>query len=400
MIDINNHPIWEGSLVWGKINPLKKRAHLIRFFVAKQYAKLFPRSIFIGVTGSVGKTTTTNACKAVLDEKFITLATAPSLDTILNLPLTLLKVRPKTQKVVLELGIEYPGEMEYYLSMVSPMVGIVTKISLQHSEFLGGIEKIADEKGKLIEQLSEDGFAILNYDDYPTRKLADKTKAQVIFFGTDPKKCHIWADKIQIRDLRTTFQLNYGVERVEISSNLLGHHQVYPLLAAAALGISQDLSLTTIKKGLEKLEPAEHRMQPVAGFNGSILLDDTYNAAFTAVEEALETLNRIPARRRIVVLGQMKELGEYTEKLHRLIAQTIYKNKLDLVFLGGGDTQYINDELLNLGFNPDKIFYNLQNPQISSMLLKVLSKGDVVLVKGARTVLLGEVVKRLAKRKN
>lgn len=399
MIDINSHPIWKGNSVWGSINPIKKRAHLIRFFLARQYAKFYPRELFVGVTGSVGKTTTVNACKAVLSEKFITLSTQSSLDTILNLPATLLKVRPKTQKVILELGVEYPGEMEYYLSMIKPSVGVVTKISLQHSEFLGGIEKIASEKGKLIEQLPKEGFAILNYDDLPTRKLAAKTEAQVIFYGTDSQKCHIWADRVQIKDLQTNFQLNYGVERIEVNSQLLGNHQVYPLMAAAALGISQGLNLITIKKGLEKLEPEMHRMQTFEGFNGSIILDDTYNAAFSAVEEALETLNRIPARRRIAVLGEMKELGQFTQKLHRLIAQTIFKNKLDLVFLGGGDTKYINEELLNLGFNPERVFYNLQNPQISSKLLKILSRGDVVLVKGARTLLLGEVVKRLARKK-
>ncbi len=399
MIDINKHPIWEGNSTWGKIHPAKKPFHLLRFFIAKQYAKLFPRSLFIGITGSVGKTTTANACVAVLREKFNVLSTTPSFDTILNIPITILKIRSNTEKVVLEMGIEYKGEMEYFLQFVAPTVGIVTKISYQHSEFLGDLEQIGDEKGQLLEQLPEDGFAILNYDDLPTRKLASKTKAEVIYYGTDQKHCNVWADKIQIKDLTTSFQLNYGVERVEINSRLLGFHQVYPLLAAACLGISTGLSLTTIKKGLEKVEPESHRMEVFEGFNGSIIIDDTYNAAFTAVEEALETLNRISARRRIAVLGEMKELGERSEKLHKMIAEVIYKNKLDLVFLGGGDTKYINDELIKLCFNPDRIFYNLQNPQISSKLLKILSRGDAVLVKGARTLLLGEVVKRLAKKK-
>src|SRR3989344_7668738 len=133
MIDINKHPIWKGSNLWGTINPIKKRGHLIRIFLARQYAKLFPRSMFVGITGSVGKTTTTIAAKLVLDEKFNTIATSTNLDSILNIPITILKIRPRVKKVVLEMGIEYPGEMEFYLSLVKPATSIITRISLQHS---------------------------------------------------------------------------------------------------------------------------------------------------------------------------------------------------------------------------------------------------------------------------
>ncbi len=397
MIDINNHPIWKGNSYWGNINPIKKRAHLLRFFLARQYAKLFSREMFVGVTGSVGKTITTAACKQVLLEKFNTISTLTNLDTILNIPITLLKIRPKIKKVILEMGVEYPGEMDFYLSMVKPATGVVTKISLQHSVFLGGLEDIAKEKGKLISQLPESGFAILNYDDPLVRKLAETTKAQVIYYGIDSKNCHIWAGNIKINNFQTQFELNYGVERVEVRSNLLGVHQIYALLAASALGISQGLSLTTIKKGLEKVEPQEHRMQILDGFNNSLILDDTHNGAFNAIEEALETLNYLPARRRILVLGEMRELGEHSERLHRLLAQKIYKDKMDLVLLGKGNTKYIYDELMKLGFVQERIQTNLQNPQIVAKLLKILAKGDVVLLKGARLTRLDEVVQRITK---
>lgn len=396
-MDINKHPIWKGNSVWGRINPIKKRAHLLRFFLARQYAKLFARAMFIGVTGSVGKTITTLACKKVLEEKIPTIATSENLDPILNIPITILKIRPKIKKVILEMGIEYKGEMDFYLKFVKPGFGIITNISYAHNEYLGDLKDIAEEKVKLIEQLPENGFAILNWDDPLVRKLAEKTKARVIYFGTDPDNCHVWAGNIRVKDFQTQFELNFGVERVEIKSDLLGIHQVYGLLAAAALGIAHSFSLTTIKKGLEAVEPPPHRMQLLQGHNGSIILDDTYNAAYTAMEEALDTLNYIPARRRIVVLGEMRELGEYSEKLHQLIAQKIYKDKIDLVLLGGGNTKIIYDELIRLGYIQDRVFPNLQNPQIVSKLLKIVSKGDVVLCKGARFVRLDEVVKRIAK---
>lgn len=391
-MNINAHP------VWNKVSPYKKPFHLIRINLARQYAKLFPRGKFIGITGTVGKTTTTQACLNVLSEKYKTIATILSLDPIFNIPITLLKVKPNIQKVILEMGVEYSGEMDFYLSLVKPKTAIVTKISYQHSEFLGGIDEIIEEKGRLLEELPEDGVAILNADDVHTPKLAKKTKAQILYFGTNPKTANIWADKIRIENFKTIFGINYGVERVEVTYPLLGEHQIYPALAAAALGVTENISLVKIKKGLEKAEPADHRLQVFQGPNGSIILDDTYNAAPVAVEAAINTLLQIPARRRILVLGEMRELGKYTEELHRQVAKLIYKEKLDLVLLGSGDTKYIADELQSLGFLEDRMALNLQNSQIVSYLLKTLTKGDVCLIKGARFNKLEEVVKRIVKK--
>lgn len=365
---------------------------------------MLPRQMFIGITGSVGKTTTALACKEVLLEKFPTLSTTDTkpgvanLDPIFNLPMTILKIRPKIKKVVLEMGIEHPGEMDVYLSLVKPSTAIITRIFYAHSEFLGSLDEIINEKGKLVEQLPQGGSAILNWDDLNSRKLADKTTAEVIFYGTDPKNCHVWADKIRVENYQTVFELNYGVERVEVKSNLLGRHQIYPLLAAASLGINLDIPLINIKKALEKIEGLEHRMEVVAGFNGSTIIDDTYNSSPAALEEAIDTLNQIPARRRIVCLGEMRELGEYSEKLHRDIARRIYKDKVDLVLTGGGDAVIIADELLKLGFIPERLYSGLKNQELASKLLKVVSRGDVLLIKGSRATRLDEVVKRISKK--
>lgn len=399
MIDLKSHP------VWGNVTVVKKKGHLARFFLARQYAKLIPKSKFIGITGSVGKTTTASACKAVLSEKYPTISTTdndPSLtnlDPIFSLPMTILKVRSKIKKVILEMGIEYPGEMDLYLSLVRPATAIISRIFYAHSQFLGDVEEIVKEKGKLVEQLPKSGVAILNYDDPYARKLSEKTQAEVVFYGKDQENCHVWAGNLRIDDLSTVFELNYNVERVEVRSKLLGFHQMYSLLAAAALGISEGIPLINIKKALEKLEPAPHRLQVVLGYNGSIILDDTYNSSPAAVEEALETLNHIKARRRIAVLGEMRELGEFSERLHRDIARKIYKEKVDLVLLGGGDAQCIADELIHLGFIPERLHAGLSNSQIVSKLLKLVSRGDVVLVKASKDVRFSEIVQRISKKR-
>src|SRR3989344_942169 len=392
-MEISKHPIWKN------ISPFKKPAHLTRFFLAKNIAKLYSRSRFIGITGSVGKTTTKEACLSVLSQKFKTIASWGNLDPILNIPMTLLKMKPGVKKAIFEMGIEYPGEMDFYLSMVKPATGIVTRISFAHSQFLGSLEEIVKEKGKLIRQLPKEGFAILNWGDINVRKLAKETEAQVIFFGTSSKECHVWASNIKIENNLTSFELNYGVERVEVTWKLLGRHFIYSAMAAASLGISLGLSLINIKKGLEKVEPAPHRLQLLEGLNGWLVLDDTYNSSPVALGEALEVLNELPARRRIVVLGEMRELGSYSEGLHRQLPQNIYKDKIDLVFLGSGDAVFIADELLKLGFPPERVEANLSNSQIVSKVIRAIGRGDLVLIKGSRAVKLDEVVSRITRRK-
>lgn len=367
-------------------------------YLAKQYAKLYPNEMFIGVTGSVGKTTCVTLCKAVLSQKYHTLTTKPNLDPVLNIPATLLRLTPKIKKVVLEMGIEYKGEMDFYLSQVQPAVAIVTKIAYAHSEYLGDIEEIIQEKGKLVSSLDKKGVALLNWDDPNSKRLAKLCKGNVLYFGMDPQNCTVWAGNLRIENFATTFELNMGVERVKVNYKLLGLHQVYPALAAALLGIICGIPLTKIKFALESIEPSEHRLQALFGPNGSIILDDTYNSSPAALDAAIETLLQVPARRRIVVLGEMRELGQYSESLHRQVAQKIYKEKLDLVFLGQGQAQIIADELKSLGFWEERLDYNLQNSQAVSKLLKTLGKGDVCLIKGSRAVRLDEVVKRIAKK--
>ncbi len=370
----------------------------LKIYLARQYAKLYSKDLFIGVTGSVGKTTCVKACVAVLSQKFKTLSTVSNLDPSLNIPTTLLKLTPQTKKVVLEMGIEHKEEMDFYLSLIKPKVVIVTRIAYAHSEFLGDLNEIVQEKGKLIEQLSEGDVAILNWDDPNSKKLASKCKGTIIYYGSDPKNCIVWAGNIQVADFKTTFELNLGVERVKVNYNLLGSHQVYAALAAAALGVLYDIPLTKIKLGLESVQPEEHSLQALLGPNGSIILDDTLNCSPISLEAAIDTMLKIPGRRRVLVLGEMRDLGVYSDALHRQIAQVIYKEKIDLVILGQGEAKIIADELKSLGFWEEKLQFNLQNSQIVSKLLKTLGKGDVCLIKGSRASRLDEVVKRIAKR--
>ncbi len=360
-----------------------KPLHLLKVYLAKQYAKLYSAEIFIGVAGSTTKTITVAACAAVLSQKYKTLSTKPNYDCASNIPSTLLKLNPSIKKVVLE--------MDFYPSLIRPKTVILTRIAYAHDE-------IAEEKGKLIESLDKDGVLLLNWDDSNSKKLAESYKGTVLYYGMDPKNCTVWASNLKVENFATTFELNQGVERVKVNFQLLGFHQVYPALSAALLGVVNGIPLTRIKIALEKIMPSEHRLQAVEGPNGSIILDDTYNSSPLAIDSVIDTLLAISARRRVIVLGEMKYLGSDSEKLYRQVAQRIYKEKLDFVFLGQGEVQIIADELKSLGFWEERMESNLAHSQLVSKLLKTLGKGDVCLVKGARAVRLDEVVKRIAKK--
>lgn len=371
---------------------------MIKAYLAKQYAKLYSRDKFIAVSGSVGRSETVRASLVVLSQKYSTVATEPSLDPSKNILKTLFKINPSIQKCILEMGVKHVGGMDSYLSLVRPKTAIITKISYPHGEYLGEISEILQEEGKLLESLGQDGVAILNWDDGYSKKLINYCKGTVLYYGSDPQHCLIWAGNIKTENYRTAFELNLGVERVKINFQLLGMHQIYPALAAAALGVALDLPLTKIKFALESIEAQQHSLQAVEGPNGSVILDDTINSTPFELDGAIDTLLQVPARRRILVLGEMRELGRYRGDMQRKLAQRIYKEKLDFVFLGQGETQIVADELKSLGFWDERMETNLQNSKIVGKLLKLLGRGDVCLINGSKAVRLDEVVQRVSRK--
>lgn len=379
---------------------LKKPTFLLKYYLCRQYVKLYPQEMFIAVCGSLGKTTTVRFSQAVLSQKFKTLTTTTNSnkDHALEVLSTILKINPSYKKVILELGINMEGEMDFYNSMILPKVVIATRITSE-SNYFESTDQVLKETAKFLSALSKDGVGILNWDDVNSKKLSQTTQASVIYYGTDAKNCTVWAGNMRIENFKTTFELNLGVERVKVELSMLGTHLIYPALAAAALGIVYDIPLTKIKLALESVEAQEHQLQLLFGPNNSLILDDTFSSSPAEVESAIDTLVQIPARRRILILGDMNNPVRYCADDYRKIAEKIYKEKLDFVFLGAGFVKQVSDKLKDLGFWEERIGDNLKNSQLVSKLLKTLGKADICLIKGSKAVRLDEVVKRIAKNK-
>lgn len=390
---------------WKNINPLKKRAYSVKFYLAKQYSKMIPSSKIIAITGTLGKSTAVTVLNSILSSKMTLPKTdQPSLQTsvenFLSLADRVFKISPKIEKAILEVDPKTPNEVDNLKEFIKFQTLAITHFSELKDTFPEESEKVAASYEELIKMLDKSGTLVLNWEDSAVRRFADKfSGSNVIFFGFDEKNCHVWASNMRIGNFQTIYELNYGVERVEVRSNLLGYHQIIPTLAAAAIAINMGFSLISVKKGIEKLDSMEGRMDVVPGLNNSIIIDDTYDGEIKAFSEALKTANLIPARRRIVVLGEMSADYNTSERAHTLIAREIYSNKIDLVLLGSGQTKYIEAELLKLGFIPERMLSTLQNPAIVANLIKILGKGDVVLIKGHPNLRFSEIVKKVSKAK-
>ncbi|MFH1840789.1 MAG: UDP-N-acetylmuramoyl-tripeptide--D-alanyl-D-alanine ligase [Candidatus Shapirobacteria bacterium] len=366
-----------------------------RRFLAKIWLKVHPSVFIIGVTGSYGKTNTTTAIATVLAQKFKTLQTDLNLDTIYNLPTTLLKLRGQ-QKLVLEYGIDHRGEMDDHLFLVKPQMGVITGINPTHSdpELLGSLENIIKEKGKLIAVLGKDDYALLNYDDGKVRGMAKLTKARVVWYGQN-LKCDYRAEKIKVGLKGTSFDLVNGEKKIRLKTGLVGRHFVYACLAAAAAGRLSGLSWQRIKKGLSRLKPLKGRLSVEKGPRGAILLNDSLRANPASTMAGLQVLTELKAKKRkIAVLGEMGELGEMKEAGHREVGRFAAKSKPDYLIGVGPLTKYILEEAKGV-----KSFWAKDVAAAAAALGRILAKEDMLYVKGSLLKHLERILLILKKQK-
>jgi len=364
---------------------MKQIFHKTRRFLAKIWLELNPQLRIVGITGSYGKTNTTVAITKVLSQKYPTIQTDLNLDTVFNLPITILKVKPWTEALILEMGVDHPQEMDFHLSLVKPQVGVLTGITPVHSdeEHLGSLEGIIEEKGKLLKSLPEDGLAVLNYDDENVRKMAKFSRAPVIFYGKNKKNCQIWADKIRVGLDNLQFELHDGQKVYKISTGLIGEHHVNTCMAAYAVGKFLGVPEEKIIFALGKLTPLAGRLNIQKGPKDTFLLNDALRANPASTIGGLITLNQLPAKRKIVVLGEMGELGDFSEEGHRVVGKTIARIKIDYLITVGPLTKYIIDSAVKSGFSSKKAFWAKNVKEAAKILEKILKKDDMIYLKGS-----------------
>lgn len=359
--------------------------HQLRRLLARFWLEVNPQLRIVGITGSYGKTNTAVAVAKVLSQRFPTIQSDLNLDTVYNLPITILKTKFWTEGLVLEMGVDCPGEMDFHLSLVKPQVGIVTGITPVHSdeEHLGSLEGIIKEKAKLLKALPEDGLAILNHDDENVREMAKLTKKKVIFYGIDKHNCDYWADKIEVRTEGLSFCLHDGEEELRIKTGLIGAHHIYTCMAAFAVGRYFNIAEDKIISALASLEPLSGRLNLEKGPKETILVNDTRRANPASTIAGLQTLADLPGKRKIAVLGEMGELGSFSEEGHRLVGKKVAQLKIDYLVTIGPLTKFIVDETVKNGFSSKKVFLAKDVQEAANILKKTIKKDDLLYLKGS-----------------
>ena len=348
----------------------------------------------IGITGSVGKSTTKELATEVLQQRYLTHKNEGNLNNEIGLPLSLLKITPAHKRAVLEMGFYVTGEIALLTEIAKPQVGVITNISEVHLERAGSLEAIIEGKAELVQNLppAPEGVAILNIDDPHVRDMAQRTQARVFYYGLSPE-ADLWAGDIEGLGLEgVRFVLHHEGETFRVRVPLLGRHSVHTALRAAAVGVTERMPWDQVLSGLTQTH-SQLRLVTVNGPGGSLILDDTYNAAPASVLAALNLLEELEGRR-IAVLGDMLELGDFEERGHRLVGARAAEVAQRLITVGER-ANWIAEEAVRAGLPEAAITSVADSDQAVEHLRSEIGSGDVVLVKGSRGIRMDKIVSEL-----
>ena len=345
--------------------------------------------LVVGVTGSVGKTSTKEQIAEVLAERSVVLRNEGNENNEIGLPLTLLRLLPEHEVAVLEMGMYVPGDIAQLAQLARPRIGVVTAVRGTHLSRAGSIEAIEQGKAELVEALPGDGFAVLNADDERVARMRDRTRARVVTYGFDAR-ADVRAESLESRGesgMRFTLATPQG--RVPVESPALGRHSAHNALAAAAVGLAAGLDLATVARALGRAFRVPHRTALVR-VGGWRILDDTYNAAPDSMSAALEVLGGLEGRR-IAVLGEMLELGPVTRDAHLAVGRHAARTADRLVVVGEGASP-IAEGAREAGMSPTAVVQVPDRDGALDHLLRALRPGDAVLVKASRGIELDRLV--------
>jgi UDP-N-acetylmuramoyl-tripeptide--D-alanyl-D-alanine ligase len=334
----------------------------------------------VGITGSVGKTSTKDFVTAALSGERRVAASRKSFNNEQGLPVTILNASPDTEVLVLEMGMRGFGQIDFLCRIARPAIGVVTRVGEAHTSMVGGIDGVARAKGELVEALPSFGYAVLNADDERVLSMSSRTSARVLTYGEVPSADVRITDVVLDDRGRPTFDVHTPVGHSEVRLSVPGRHMASNAGAAIAVGVALGVSLDSMVSGLANAMVADHRMAEAVTTKGAMIVDDSYNANPTSMEAALRTLASLPTSGKTAVLGLMAELDDPATS-HRKIA--------DLARTLGIQVVAVETDL-----------YGIAPVSLSEAIDLVSSLGstDAVLVKGSRVAGLERLVDAVSRR--
>jgi len=392
---------------------------VLRFMAETTLKRHQPR--IVGITGSVGKSSAKEAVFLVLKNNFKVRKNEENYNNEIGIPLTIIGAKTGERNIfkwvavflkwiwglvfsfdypeilILEMAIDRKGDMRYFMDFIPVEAGVLTNVSSSHLEFFKSIKEIAREKNILVESVASDGVAILNIDNPFIKEGVGKIKANVVTYGFSEG-----AD-IKLTDIRfnydekgnskgLSFKLNYKNKIVPLRlPKIIAKHQLYAALAAVAVGDYFKVNIIDALLALEEFQAPHGRMNLIKGINGSLIIDDTYNSSPASTLAALGTMEQIDAQRKIVILGDMLELGSESEKSHLEIIKTILEGKFNKLILIGKRMREAADTLLGDNKMESILFFN--SPSEAGVAMRDFFKeGDLILVKGSQSTRMEKVI--------
>ena len=361
--------------------------------IAKYYKEKFDIP-YIGVTGSVGKTTTRDMIYATVSSRFNTLKNEGNLNNHFGVPLTLFNLDESYECAVIEMGMSNFKEIEYLANIVKPKIGVISNIGLSHIENLGSQEGILEAKMEIATNFNESNTLVVNGDDKFLATLKEKNlNYSLKTFGFN-KNNDIYCESYEMNEEDLTFTCYIDGKKEEIFIPTVGEHNIYNAMAAILVGKELNISLDDIKKGLKNFKATKMRLDIIKN-NKMTIINDAYNASPDSMEAALKILGRYK-NRKVAILGDMFEMGEHSEYGHRLVGRYAIDNT-DLLVAIGKDAIFMCDEAKSLGFDESNIYYFNTKEEAIENIDRIIKEDDVVLVKASRGMQLEKIVEYLNK---
>ena len=396
--------ILEKSTVKGKINEkeIKEKYKNASIILVKDTTKAlqqiaeYKRNLYdipvIGVTGSVGKTSTKDIIASVMSKKFNVLKTLGNYNNQIGLPLTILRLKDENAMVV-EMGMNMPNEISTLSKIAKPTVAVITNVGTAHIGNLGSRENILKAKLEILDGLKENGILVINNDnDMLHNWYISKTHTdhKIITFGME-NKSDIMPYDVELSENGSTFKIDLDGKTYNVHISVGGNHFVLNSLCAIAIGRTFNIKTEDILNGIANFELTKRRMQVEKNANNITIINDCYNANYDSMKAALEYLGKIKAKRKIAVLGDMLELGNFSKELHEKVGEEVAKNNIDMLVVVGEEANYIVSKAQEKGLDNNRIYICKNNEEAIEIIKKISNPEDAILLKASNAMNFQEI---------
>lgn len=360
-----------------------------------EYKRNHSNALFVGVTGSVGKTSTKDMIYSVLKQEYKTLKTEGNYNNNIGLPLTLLRLNEE-EAAVIEMGMNALNEIDYLSKITRPHIGVITNVGTAHIGKLGSRENILKAKLEILNGMDEEGKLIINNDNDLLHQYYLEENKNCITVGIN-EKSDFQAKEIKMFESSSEFIISYNNKEYAITCPVPGHAFIYNSLVAFAVGTLLNITPQKIQEGIKNFELTKNRIEILKIRNEITVINGVYNANVDSMKSSLEILKDMKNTRKIAVLGSMFELGNYSKKLHEEIGKSVVQNKIDVLITVGIDAKFIASKAKEEGMENKNIYVVENNIEAINLLKEILEKGDTILLKASSQMHFSEILENLKK---